>query len=449
MNKFFLEPPTQFSKSLLWDLQRGAYQKFGPSAWSEKGVPFYLTSCPFTAKAYFEIVKGFYADLKEKSLITLFDLGCGTGRFAYYFLKEWQKEKPFPLKYVLVDIVEENLLFCKSHPLLSSFVKEGVIETSKTSYEVDTPVVFVANYFFDTIPQDLFRVKNRVLEEGSVALITEEQVVDRQDPELIQKVSLEFSFKPYLGGYRNKKWDLLLKNLSRDLEGKTFLFPVGALKCIDEALNMTKKEILFLAADQTLPTLNDHLVAEDPKITVHSTFSIAVSYYILEMYFDRAFLSPFSSKEFTVIAGLLRKQENFSHLQSAFLNTIQEFDPLAYLQFVERLEKCPLSFSDWINLIRLGDFDPMTFNVNFKKIRHVLKETEKETLKILIPKMELVLRGLFENIYPLSNEEGHVIMNLGVIAFEMGLKQEAKFYFEEAKKLLPDNKELLANLSLT
>src|SRR6202034_2474419 len=87
---------TTLSCSKLWELQLAAYTQFGPSAWFGKHVPFYVTSNPLIAQQYAQTVIGYLRDCASNAAISpinveepvyIFDLGAGTGRFAYLFLK--------------------------------------------------------------------------------------------------------------------------------------------------------------------------------------------------------------------------------------------------------------------------------------------------------------------------------------------------------------------------
>ena len=58
-------------------------------------------------------------DLKKNGYqgkVYLFDLGAGTGRFGFLFLKEWELVG-LDLVYVMTDFVEENLKFLENHSI--------------------------------------------------------------------------------------------------------------------------------------------------------------------------------------------------------------------------------------------------------------------------------------------------------------------------------------------
>ncbi len=56
-----LEEGVKLSDSLIWHLQNVSYAEAGPEAWT-KGVPFYITSNPYIARAYAQVFLGFLRD---------------------------------------------------------------------------------------------------------------------------------------------------------------------------------------------------------------------------------------------------------------------------------------------------------------------------------------------------------------------------------------------------
>ncbi len=118
-----------FSKSQLWVWQREAYLSLGPKAWSQGFVPSYITSNPFTAKWMANLVIYYLKSrpINSKEPVTIFDLGAGSGRFSFLFLKEMKKLSDFKIRYVMTDISEETIAYWKEHPQLKKFDIEFIL----------------------------------------------------------------------------------------------------------------------------------------------------------------------------------------------------------------------------------------------------------------------------------------------------------------------------------
>jgi hypothetical protein len=349
-----LETDKPLSKSLLWELQNRAYTQFGIDAWSREGVPFYLTSNPFIAKQYAHIVLGYLRDnletLDQSLPLYILDLGAGTGRFAYLFLKkltlylqQLSLEK-IPIRYVMTDISPANLEFWQHHPKLQPFFEKKILDCAYYDYAQETPIqlmrscevltsenpiILIANYFFDTIPQDLFRIKEGRLEEGRVTLSVEGKVDPHSlDPSWINRLKASYSYVPLND---SSKSDPLLQEY-RDLDG-SFLFPVGALQSIRYFEKLSLNRLLLIAGDQGVCTPQQIRRWGEPKIALHGTFSISVNYHAIGLYFRSrggvGLLTSLPDPAFVVMAGIFGKG-HFAETRGAFCNHLDAFEPSDY-----------------------------------------------------------------------------------------------------------------------
>ena len=80
-------------------LQRDFYAQRGLKAWNEDLVPSYITNNPFIAEIYAGIVAAFlqdcmssaqrgYPSLSPENPLRILELGAGTGKFSYLFLRK-------------------------------------------------------------------------------------------------------------------------------------------------------------------------------------------------------------------------------------------------------------------------------------------------------------------------------------------------------------------------
>ncbi len=124
------------------------------------------------------------------------ELGAGSGPFAYLFLKKFlglykrSVMRAVPFKYMITDLPQGNIDYWNSHPRLQAFVASGQLDFARFdatkdreiqlvrsgeilwAQTVKKPVVVLANYFFDSIPQDCFYIKDGQLYESLVTLST-------------------------------------------------------------------------------------------------------------------------------------------------------------------------------------------------------------------------------------------------------------------------------------
>src|SRR4051794_10758266 len=88
---YVLQADVPLSESIVWRLQRTFYGDQGIDAWSPGRVPQGATTSPILARAYARVVLGFWRDiaptLDPGQPMYLVELGAGSGRFAYRFLR--------------------------------------------------------------------------------------------------------------------------------------------------------------------------------------------------------------------------------------------------------------------------------------------------------------------------------------------------------------------------
>ncbi len=100
-----------FSRSPLWALQERYFAESGIEAWRQGAVPHYITSNPTLANSYAEIIFAARRDQERlgpgKEPVYVCELGAGSGRFAFHFLKrltrlcEQSSVAPGAFRYVL------------------------------------------------------------------------------------------------------------------------------------------------------------------------------------------------------------------------------------------------------------------------------------------------------------------------------------------------------------
>ena len=178
---------TPFGESSIWQLNRDYYEKEGIDAWRSGVVPHHMTSNSMVGRSYAELILAFLKDLSQQGSVSevvyIIELGAGHGRLAFHILQHLEKlvhsvhEILPPFCYILSDIVEEDLLFYKNHIQFKKFFDKGWLDiayfdavesqeielrhsgTTINKSFLNQPIVALANYFFDSLPVDLFRLE--------------------------------------------------------------------------------------------------------------------------------------------------------------------------------------------------------------------------------------------------------------------------------------------------
>jgi hypothetical protein len=289
----------RLSTSTLWHKQRSAYCNWGPASWSQKGVPFQISSNSQLAKQYAGVALEF---LKKESVCFL-ELGGGSGKFAYHFLRELvprvEKLGLPQVRYVLTDIAEKNVLFWQKHPLLIPYFESGVLEAAVYNPLLSPPLLdnpfVIANYFFDSIEQDLFRVERGQLMEGRIS----EDGTYSYHPVDPHNYYPEF---PEL--------NVLLEEYCGCLDLATFLIPIGAIQTLR---NLTPSFVL--AGDKGFSIIGELAALRDPELVTHGTFSFPVNFHAIGEYVRKSggsWMPPQKLRPVFSVHGFCLKKTTFS-----------------------------------------------------------------------------------------------------------------------------------------
>ena len=266
LDTIVIEQNQRLARSLLWKLQRAFYEQRGIEAWSQAHVPHYITNNPVIAAAYARLAAAFLRDclspaaaqpLDLNQPIYILELGAGSGRFAFYFLKrllpalQGSSLKNLPITYVLSDLPERNVAFWQSHPRLAPFVAAGQLDFARfdpseeasialrvsgkrlARGELANPLIVLANYFFDSIPQDAFYVNQGLLCEELATLDCDHPRLGSSDPEILPHLRVRFS--PHftsLDYFADPDFNVILGAYLQSLNQAYLQFPTGALEVL-------------------------------------------------------------------------------------------------------------------------------------------------------------------------------------------------------------------------
>ncbi|APR81591.1 TPR domain protein [Minicystis rosea] len=302
-----VESEQRLSRSLLWKLQRRYFDQEGIQAWRTTTVPHYVTNNPALAGAYAEVFFGFLRDCRDAGAeepVTIVELGAGSGRFAFLFLKaltDLLRRSVLAhvrFRYVMTDFTETNLAYWRGHPALAPFIADGVLDFAVLDAENDReirlreagislspgslrgPLGVIANYVFDGIAQDAFTFTGGELQECLISLSTV-GAADTDDPSLIARLTPSFTRRPApLAYYEDAELDHILGDYARTVQG-TVLFPSSAIRCVGRLADLAGGRMLLLSGDRGHICEEAVVMEGDPTITVHGSFSSDVNYHAI------------------------------------------------------------------------------------------------------------------------------------------------------------------------
>lgn len=436
-----------FCKSPIWDLQRRYFINKGINAWSSGEVPHYVTSNPKMAQAYAAIIFAMLKDMavlgKSKDKLFVLELGSGCGRFAYHLLKQLEQKINthqgwLPDYCVLMsDISTANLNFWKQHPRLQAFFDQGKLDLVLFDACNDTelnmqlsnkkiqgndlhfPLVVIANYLFDSLPQDLFYCDEGELFPVQLAIDPENSTLstDSKIPKLVPEFALEHALnlnalKP---GYKKR----ILSLYAERLHDSYVLFPDSGLRCIDELKKLSKNGLLLLSADKGKHRLEELQGNVLPRIVQHGSISVNTNFHAIKMHCEAAkgtSIFPLHQHGHLLIGSLLYSElpDQFPNTLSASREQIQQFSPDDFFvlkRFAEqRIEE--MSFTEILSFIRLSEYDARLFLQFAPRIHELIDNLSSGQANSLVQ----VMVKIWDGFYPIG-ETQDLALEIGSILF--------------------------------
>ena len=487
-----LETDVPLSQSLIWRLQRDFYAQRGIKAWTEDLVPSYITNNPFIAEIYAQIVAGFISDcmqhaqrvpLSPENPLRILELGAGTGKFSYLFLRrltallQSRRIAPQVVRYCMADCSESLLADWRANSYLADFVAGGILEfqlhrategdrpsdfpggnSPDLTNAAKGPLVVIANYVFDSLPQDAFIIADGQISEALVTTMSANQASTTSEGRTAPQLSnLQLSFKNVpvpAGRYADKSWNATLEHYRTRLPAATVLFPSAALSTLQQLSNSTDGRMLVLAADKGLLHEDDlALLQGPPQLEFHASsncFSQLVNFDAIARYFygigGDALLPQKHFSSLSICAFIAHASEDkFAATKAAYQETQSSFGPddlFALMTWLNaHLEE--VSIVQALALLRLTRWDTTAFLRLFPVISRQLRTVAAERSDL-----RQAALNTWANHYPVSPTDNVLAFNCGVILLELRFFAEALPLFKLSEQLLGRSASTSYNLGL-
>ncbi|TDF94134.1 SAM-dependent methyltransferase [Paenibacillus piri] len=459
-----VEETKPFAESLIWTLQRDYFKENGIQAWTNSEVPHYITNNPFLAHAYAEIVLHFLKDIKRMKSQTnekvyLIELGGGSGRLAYRFLKyidEFCKSVSgeFPeFCYILSDLPPKNIEFWKDHRQLQTFVERGMLDFAIFDVEKDTrihlihsqttidvqslaqPLIVIANYFFDSIPHDLFYFDNGTAFECAVHLTCDGLTDNLSPAEQLKSVNLDYQYKaiekfPYEQRFFNDLLELYRSSIKRS----HVLIPSVGIRCLERLGHLSNEGVFLLSADKGYHLLSELDEQDEPSLVHHGSFSLTVNYHALRIFCEdqggQTLVTPHSHQHLNLI-GLLMMSNSADYIdtKAAYSRFVGRFGPDDFFSFKKHFEKYfhKMNQGQLMSIIRLSGYDAHLFKQCIPYYRKLLPKISSQDKRSML----FVIQAVWEGYYTIG-EDQDLAFEIGTLLYQMDLYNEAVVFFERS-----------------
>lgn len=451
----------RFSEAPIWNIQRNYYEEEGTRAWVNDQVPQYITSNPMIATSYAEMIFGLLQDRANQEYssepVMIVEIGAGTGRFAYHVLSELCRLRDYSgislpsFQYIMTDLVIHNVLAWKEHPALQSFIAEGLLDFARFDAVHDTalnlvvsdatirerdlkqPLIIIANYFFDSIPQELIYVGDGRIYEADVFVEYPEHMDSLKPSELLDQISLHYEHRP-APEYEQETYPYrdVIAIYQEQLEDSHILFPVAGITCLERLNRLSQAGFLLITADKGDHLIDNWKFAEPPELILHGSFSLTANYHAIQHVFEQrgatALFPPHHYKNINVGCILnMDKPMDYFNTRLAYRRFIERFGPDEFFSmkiWVDRnLDN--MGLQQILSFWRLGGYDAEFFIQSTERISSLLPDANDE-------EMQDILRGiqLMWSSYYVMEQRYDLALDAGLLLFEMEMYEESKRFLE-------------------
>ncbi len=474
-----LEERKPFAQSLLWDWQRRYFAQAGVDAWRQGPVPHYITNNPRMADSYAEIVFGFLRDrdrlagaaTTDAEPLHLLELGAGSGRFAFHFLRrlgrlcELGGVAPGRFRYVLTDVAERTVRFWREHPRLQPFLAAGLLEVAVFDLEradapallpvggsLAQPLVVIANYVFDSIPQELFHLDRGECRPCLVSLAVDADPATLDAATLLERVQCRYERGPAAPqpAFAEPWLQELLAGYQRALTTEThLLFPAAALRCLERLRGLSRQGLLLLTADKGDHRLVSLQRKPPPGLVRHGCFSLSVNYHAIKSYCERRgglAMFPGARHASLDVGACLLVADAADHRETrlAYERHVRDFGPDDFYTVAAHARRTigQMSVEDLLAYLRLGHYDAHQFARYLPRLLELAPRLERDQHRALNDAIDRV----WDLYYPLG-EEGDLADAIARLLYEMNDYRRALEYFGRSLELSGAKEDTLANLA--
>jgi hypothetical protein len=469
----------RFSQAPIWELQRKYFEEQGIKAWQNEEVPQYISSNPIMAKAYAEIIYGFLRDRARlgflKETVNILELGAGSGRLAYHILNTLHELQEFAgieipsYRYIMSDLPVKNMQYWRRHSGLSHYVRQGRLDFTKFDAEHDTelhltesgvhirpgdlrqPLLLVANYFFDSIPQELLYVDEAKIYECGISFQLPDGAVETGPAAVLSSLTPEYHYRR-ADEYEKPSYPFydLLQIYRQRLEDSHFLFPFIGLRCLQRLRELSREGFALISADKGDHRLEHWEFREAPKLIHHGSFSLTANYHAFQYVFEQEGAeSWFPVHHYNHInVGcilMLEHPGSYADTRLAYRRFVEHFGPDDFFSLkMWLLEHVGgMKLDEFLSFWRLSGYDAQLFLQSSKRIMDLLPDSDEEEMQDIRRGIHLMWEG-----YYAMEEKQDLAFEAGMLLYSMELFEDALVFFEHSLQAYEAQTAVLYNMAI-
>ncbi|HET6975850.1 MAG TPA: SAM-dependent methyltransferase [Pyrinomonadaceae bacterium] len=459
--------PGRLSQSALWERQQDFFLREGAGIWTRNLIPRYITTNAFIAGAYAEVVSAYLEDCRDNGLhpasseAFIVELGAGSGQFSFHFLQHFAglNKELMPtvrFRYVMTDISQSTIDYWQAHEQLRPFVNAGVLDFARFdacrddelqllvsgnrlgSGSVSGPLIFIANYVFDSLPQDAFEVRGSELYECLTESDAETLLPHtNENAPHNEHVAMSYSERACPPNfYRRDDWDDILRGYAANVRDGAFLFPVGALRCLETLGEISDGRFMLLTADKGFHRAESFARQRPPSLVRHAgCFSLDVNFHALAEQVRReggSVLHRSHDASHLKVLAFVHGLHDKRRTEKVFARHMIDFAPDDFYNMMSDAMRNvrSMSLEAITSLLRLSRFDSTVLVNCYERLVEILPIAREPERQAFYEAMRLVEERWFR-----VDPEENPYFFLGTLAGSIEKDHEAIAYYRRAQTL--------------
>jgi hypothetical protein len=456
---------TPFAESALWRMQSRYFEERGIDAWRRNEVPHHATNNPLIADAYARIVWACWHDRRagtdHPSPMMICEIGAGSGGFAFHFIRrllelcaESALAPSSVFRYVLTDFAKANVEVWQQHPCFSGWIAGGLLDMAHFDALTDTemtllvsgarlapdthhePLIIIANYFFDSIPQELYHLNRGSVRRCRLTLKLDENQANLDAAEQLARMDYEYHYEDPSSEYflQDKAIRTLVDDYKAALTDTHVLVPAAGWHCIERLTALSTEGILLLAADKGASTLAQLEGQPTPDIQRHGSISLPVNIHALHrlttMHGGRGFVPADAHPDFVTFALLHtphpERYATVGHVCKEYLDQVRP-DDIFRLSAHLRSRVMEMTVRDILAYARTCRYDSLSFAFCLPGLisrASSMTDSERCALRDTLGKV-------WASHFPLG-EELDLAYHLACLCYELDDYHSALLYFDRS-----------------
>jgi tetratricopeptide (TPR) repeat protein len=385
-----------------------------------------------------------------------------------------------PYRYIMSDLPVKNIKYWQQHASLLPFVRQGSLDFAQFDAEHDTslhltesglnirpgdlrqPLLIVANYFFDSIPQELLYVDEGQIYECGISFQAADEAGGNDETggadeaggmvavgtneaagmdEAGGKPSPLESLKPEYHYRRADEYDKdtnafheILDIYKSKLKDSHFLFPFIGIQCLERLQLLSREGFVLISADKGDHRLEHWEFRDAPKLIHHGSFSLTANYHALRHVFEQKGAQAwFTLHHYNHInvGCILMLQDPGSYIDTrlAYRRFVEQFGPDDFfsLKMWVLTHVNSMELDQFLSFWRLSGYDAQLLLQSVNRILALIPVSDEEELLDIRRGIEL----MWEGYYPMD-EKQDLAFDTGMILYHMEMFEEALEYFKRS-----------------